>query len=96
MDRAFGKVAAALVALNMVVYQLADLATFPTLLADYMRPVDADWGNGLAMGGAYGVVVLGLVVNSWNMELATSVYMLMLALIMAPFAAGQPPCGPEL
>lgn len=88
VDRAFGKVAAALVALNMVVYQLADLATFPTLLADYMRPVDADWGNGLAMGGAYGVVVLGLVVNSWNMELATSVYMLMLALIMAPFAAG--------
>mmetsp|Transcript_70384 Transcript_70384/g.204097 ORF Transcript_70384/g.204097 Transcript_70384/m.204097 type:complete len:497 (-) Transcript_70384:89-1579(-) len=87
VKRGLGKPAAAFVSLNMVAYAVLGLATYPTLAARYFKDIDEGY-TWLTPVVCYGVVLLGFVVNLFNLEFATSVYMVMLVAILVPFAIG--------
>mmetsp|Transcript_165405 Transcript_165405/g.530760 ORF Transcript_165405/g.530760 Transcript_165405/m.530760 type:complete len:435 (-) Transcript_165405:105-1409(-) len=88
VDRAFGSTAAATVALNMIVYQLVDLATYPSVVVGYAQQLDADVAPWVLHSCPYVIIVLGLVLNLFDLRLATEMYSFMLVIILMPFVVG--------
>jgi len=92
-SRAFGSRAASCTALNMLLYQIVDLATYPTLALGYVQSMGyADHIGSLArFAGAapFAVVFVGFGLNLLNIEVAGEVYLRVLIFIMLPFLVGM-------
>jgi len=97
VQRAFGKVVAATVALNMIMYQMVDLATYPTLVLEYAEAVHSDFYPWIPALCSIVVLLMGLALNLCNVEVATNIYMWLVVLILLPFIVGvciSVPCWP--
>lgn len=86
--RAFGSpIASGLVATNVLLYQLVDLATYPSLVAPYLdfqsiSIIVPAWLGPLL------VLAVGLLVNLRHIEFASEVYQVLLVIVLLPFVIG--------
>lgn len=92
VDRAFGRTTAAIVALNMAVYQLVDLATYPSIVVEYAQDLNYELADWIPFGMAYIVVLAGVMLNLLNIEVASTLYGWLLVLVLLPFLIGLAFC----
>eukprot|EP00971_Amphidinium_carterae_P201931 4006781-Amphidinium_carterae.1 len=88
VQRGLGRKAADLATLNMVTYQLIDLATYPTLMAQYegLLPAEAAWWLSNAM--VVFAILLAFLLNLSGLEVSADVFTATMVLIMLPFMVG--------
>lgn len=87
-SRAFGRNASMLAALNMLVYQLVDLATYSTLCAGYAQSLGVPEAGGLAYLAPVIVIAIGYFFNLLNIEIACTLYMWLLLVVLLPVFIG--------
>uniref|UniRef100_A0A7S0B522 Amino acid permease/ SLC12A domain-containing protein n=1 Tax=Pyrodinium bahamense TaxID=73915 RepID=A0A7S0B522_9DINO len=87
-SRAFGHRAASCAALNMLLFQVVDLATYPALVLGYTSSAGCGIPAWLVHGAPFAVVVVGFCVNLLNTEVAGEVFFWLLLFILLPFAIG--------
>eukprot|EP00929_Paragymnodinium_shiwhaense_P084902 TRINITY_DN45428_c1_g1_i3.p1 TRINITY_DN45428_c1_g1~~TRINITY_DN45428_c1_g1_i3.p1 ORF type:complete len:262 (+),score=46.33 TRINITY_DN45428_c1_g1_i3:43-786(+) len=74
VSRALGRRAATIVAIDMLVYQLVDLATYPTLVMGYAQALKYDIADETPTYCAYTVLGVGLLLNLFHVEVASNLY----------------------
>jgi len=86
--RAFGPVSAACVSLNMLLYQLVDLATYPSLAIGYAESVGYDIPDWVAPSMPFIIIAIGLFVNLLKIEVASDLFTWLLVFILVPCLSG--------
>jgi len=86
--RAFGRTASMFAALNMLVYQVVDLATYATLCAGYADSGGFSADLEMAKWAPFLVIAIGFVFNLLNLELACTLYAWLLAFVLLPIGIG--------
>lgn len=86
--RAFGPVSAACVSLNMLLYQLVDLATYPSLAIGYAESVGYDIPDWVAPSMPLIIIAIGFLVNLLKVEVASDIFTWLLVFILAPCLSG--------
>eukprot|EP00913_Durusdinium_trenchii_P012504 g11740.t1 len=88
ISRAFGGKAGECIGLNMLLYQIVDLATYTTVIVGYAESAGYEVHSGLPAIAPLLAISVGLCVNLLAVEMAAEVFMGVLALVLLPFLLG--------
>ncbi|CAE7311118.1 unnamed protein product [Symbiodinium sp. CCMP2592] len=88
--RAFGGRVGECVGLNMLLYQIVDLATYTTIVTGYAQSGGYEVPSWLPTLAPFVVILLGLAVNLLALDVATEFLGASLVVVLLPFALGVP------
>eukprot|EP00434_Breviolum_minutum_P041112 symbB.v1.2.036567.t1/scaffold5193.1/size29919/1 len=90
ISRAFGPKAGKCIGLNMLLYQVVDLATYTTVIVGYAESAGYELDGWLPRLAPVLAIALGLAVNLLAIDMAAEVFMMVLLLVLLPFLVALP------
>eukprot|EP00435_Cladocopium_sp_Y103_P016095 s1521_g4.t1 len=95
ISRAFGAKVGECIGLNMLLYQVVDLATYTTVIVGYAQSAGYEVEGWLPRLAPLLAIGLGLAVNLLALHMAAEVFMAVLMLVMLPFLVALPWSAPH-